>query len=317
MLPRRQRRAIARASVSALLAALPLLYVSLRRPPPAALAGDTAFWFLTSNCVVAAIDDGGGEDAGLATAAGAEGGGGAVPVVVPLAVVRAAGDDAAANFVSAEGGGGRVQEVVASTVDTGGNDSVEDLLLNHTRIQQGEEDEVATIGEPGADMHNAAAAAATTMVNGQGGGEGEIYSPATLAFDETAAVPAGKLGTIKVDGEALLLSAKPEPEPWAPTKLVTSKSVPDEEHAADDDEDWGPPNVALAQDNNKGGVAAARDGRIRRTATEGRSKQAAADSSEYWELSDEELNRRVENFIARFNREMRLQMEQELAAYAL
>ena len=90
------------------------------------------------------------------------------------------------------------------------------------------------------------------------------------------------LATIE-EGSAL---AEPEPEAcWA--RVTSTRSVPVEE------------------------AAAAREGGLRRSATVG---SKPAEESEYWQLSDEELNRRVEDFIARFNREIRRQAEQEASS---
>ncbi|PAN45959.1 hypothetical protein PAHAL_9G153900 [Panicum hallii] len=304
-LPRRQ--AVARASVSALVASLPLLYVSLLRPPPAALAGDTAFWFLMSNCVIAAIvatsadagallfrpaadddgdgpsrDDGGGlpcASAAQPPPVAAQGGIIGCDAVVPLAVAAASQDEPHAEDVDTNGG--RVQgEVMTSGVASS-------YSLGHalpSLIEGDDEEEEAAGSEPTAEMNH--------PVHQRGEEEEDtVVEPSTVKNRTVKAEAQGEdgidvipLATTK-EGSAL---AEPEPGPWA--RVVTStRSLPVEE------------------------TAAAREGGLRRSATVG--SKPAEEESEYWQLSDEELNRRVEDFIARFNREIRRQVEQEAGAF--
>ncbi|CAN6291828.1 unnamed protein product [Urochloa humidicola] len=303
MLPRRQ--AIARASVSALVASLPLLYVSLLRPPPAALAGDTAFWFLMSNCVIAAIvatsDDAGTllfRSAAAADDPPFDGGGGGLygesagqpPVAVVPFPVSAKDVPPSVDMNS-----GRVQVEVAPSAVTSS------YSLSHAlpSLIEGEEedDDNDAASEPSIEKKHpvrrdekeevltqlSTEKNSTVEVEAQGEEDSEVIPLATI--EESSALA--------------------EPEPWSSRVLTSTKSLPEEGAA---DVEW--PTEALMYFRPPEGVAAASEGGLRRSATVG-SKPAAEEESEYWKLSDEELNRRVEDFIARFNREMRRQVEQE------
>ncbi|CAL4934933.1 unnamed protein product [Urochloa decumbens] len=315
MLPRRQ--AIARASVSALVASLPLLYVSLLRPPPAALAGDTAFWFLMSNCVIAAIvatsDDAGtllfrsaaAADDPLCDSGGRSGGGlyygasaGQHPVPVQAVMVPFPASPQQDVPPAVDMNGGRVQREVASAVTSsystnhalpslieGEEEDVDDAAsepsvveTNHP-VRRDEKEEVAT--EPSTVKSNRVEVEALKEEE-----------------DSDEVIP---LATIEEGSELA------EPEPWSPRVLRSTKSLPEEEAA---DVEWPIPPYSRPADETAQdkGVAAAREGGLRRSATVGSKPE---EESEYWQLSDEELNRRVEDFIARFNREMRRQVEQE------
>jgi len=311
-LPRRQ--AVARASVSALAASLPLLYVSLLRPPPAALAGDTAFWFLMSNCVIAAIvatsadagallfrpagddDDGDGpcrDDGRLLSCASAgqpppvaaqAGIIGSDAVVPSFAVAAAAQDQDQPPTVDVDINGGRVVQGEAGSA-AASSYSVHHVLPS---LMEGGDDEEGAGSEPlRAEMNHPIQ---------QRGKEDEITVVEQSTFknstveaeaqgEEQDVIEVIPLATIE-EGSAL---AEPlEPEPWARVRVTSTRSLPVEE------------------------AAAAREGGLRRSATVG--SKPAEEESEYWQLSDEELNRRVEDFIARFNREIRRQVEQEASS---
>jgi len=307
-LPRRQ--AVARASVSALVASLPLLYVSLLRPPPAALAGDTAFWFLMSNCVIAAIvatsadagallfrpaadDDDGGDgpcrDDGLSCASAGQpppvdvqAGIVASDAVVPPLAAAAAQDFDQPPAVDVDINGGRVQREAGSVVAS--SYSVHRALPS---LIEGEDEE-----EEGAGQGSEPRRAEMSHPIQQRGEDEEdtVVEPSTVNNSTVEVEAQGEedievipLATIE-EGSAL---AEPEPEAcWA--RVTSTRSVPVEE------------------------AAAAREGGLRRSATVG--SKPAEEESEYWQLSDEELNRRVEDFIARFNREIRRQAEQEASS---
>jgi len=303
-LPRRQ--AVARASVSALVASLPLLYVSLLSRPPAALAGDTAFWFLMSNCVIAAIvatsadagallfrpagddDDGDGpcrDDGRLLSCASAgqpppvaaqAGIIGSDAVVPSFAVAAAAQDQDQPPTVDVDINGGRVVQGEA------GSAAASSYSVHHVSpslMEGGDDEEEGAGSEPlRAEMNHPIQ---------QRGKEDEITVVEQSTFknstveaeaqgEEQDIIEVITLATIE-EGSAL---AEPlEPEPWARVRVTSTRSLPVEE------------------------AAAAREGGLRRSATVG--SKPAEEESEYWQLSDEELNRRVEDFIARFNREIR------------
>ncbi|CAN6304205.1 unnamed protein product [Urochloa humidicola] len=293
ILPRRQ--AIARATVSALVASLPLLYVSLLRPPPAALAGDTAFWFLMSNCVIAAIvatsDDAGTllfRSTAVADDPPCDGGGGGLlygasagqhPVPPVQAVM--------VPFPAAS------PQDVPPAVDTTSSYSTNHALPS---LIEGEEEEDGAAGEPSVEAKHPVRRDEKEEVTL----EPRTVKSSTVEVEALHGDEVIPLATIE-EGSALT-----EPEPWSSRVLISTKSLPEEGAA---DVEW-PTATLMYSRPPPEGVAAAREGGLRRSATVG-SKPAAEEESEYWKLSDEELNRRVEDFIARFNREMRRQVEQE------
>ncbi|KAM3022124.1 hypothetical protein ACUV84_035935 [Puccinellia chinampoensis] len=126
--------------------------------------------------------------------------------------------------------------------------------------------------------------------------------------------------------------AKPERREMAPeadgetvkARLTASRSVAPEERAARRRRSRSHSHALVAAlhdypvPEQEKSVVVVREEKLRRTATEGRRRPTTAEEEEesefYARLSDEELNQRVEDFITRFNREIRLQVEKELQA---
>ncbi|KAL6847193.1 hypothetical protein ACP4OV_023046 [Aristida adscensionis] len=269
-----QQQLMRTVSISILVMSLPVLYVSFLHVPPASLFRDTTFWFLMSNSIIIVI----AADSGMLFFRSSPSSCSSVDV--------AAADGSLTFAVPGDG-------ELANGKNGHASDEVE-VVKNQALVVTEHGEQTATIAD------------------------GD-HAYALVVRDERvmASTPERK--------EIILSpSAAAAVESMRPPRLTASRSLAREERMARRRYGHRPSpsspshSRALVPVQEKR-VVVSEEKPFRRTATVGRPSPAAAAveeerESEYSRLTDEELNRRVEEFIAKFNREMRLQLEKEQAA---
>uniref|UniRef100_A0ACD5YET1 Uncharacterized protein n=1 Tax=Avena sativa TaxID=4498 RepID=A0ACD5YET1_AVESA len=257
-----QQQMVTKVSISILVMALPVLYVSVLHVPPATLIRDTTFWFLMSNSIIVVI----AADSGMLFFGSSSSSTSAAyvddrPFLAPVASTAVP-----------------VEELLPVVIVNDGQDA-RDVVVH-------------------------------------------VDSEVSVDSHAHALVVRGDHGDVKPEVREM---APVEDGVMVKARLTASRSLAREERAARRRRSRShshalvaavPDDDPVVQDK---GVVVVREEKLRRTATEGRrlptaSAEEEEESEFYARLSDEELNRRVEDFITRFNREIRLQVEKELQA---
>ncbi|KAE8799987.1 hypothetical protein D1007_24454 [Hordeum vulgare] len=266
---RPQPQDIAKASISALVISLPIIYVSLLRVPPSALARDSTFWFLMSHSIIAII----AADSGvLFFSSGphhqyAEERDNLTDVVLPGAQPAATAQEDYSDATSVP-----LMEA-ATPIDISTSEAV------------GGGDQLPT----GTGMEERHALALTE-------GEGAAIEPKN-----------------ETDHASLLQKRDEEEE----ASVVAEPVIAEENDAMMVKGDqWTTPQAQITvqpDDQDEGSAEVAREEMKKPQCwdiEETDKPPPQEEEREYWQLSDEELNRKVEEFITRFNRDM---VQQEAA----
>ncbi|KAM0842440.1 hypothetical protein ACQ4PT_058365 [Festuca glaucescens] len=275
-----QPQAITKVSISALVISLPIIYVSLLRVPPSTLARDSTFWFLMSNSIIAII----AADSGMLFL-------GStshhhhhddLSDVVP-------GDEQAAN----------VHEDYHSDA----------MLLPLPLMPSSHEPtvpvDISYVAVGGGEQLPPSGSVSSKAADTAAMEEEEGHAPALIQGKGAA----GKPTTDMVGNHASVLQRCEEE---APDLEPTTASKDDEEMIVKGEHyTISPaPLMTVTPDDHvqqdEGSVQVVREEVKPRWCS-----VTVEKDREYWRLSDEELNRKVEEFITRFNRDM---IEQEAAA---
>ncbi|KAF8762942.1 hypothetical protein HU200_008788 [Digitaria exilis] len=277
----KQQQLMRTVSISVLVMSLPVLYISFLHVPPATLFRDTTFWFLMSNSIIIVI----AADSGMLffRSSSSSDDDDGIPFVV-----------SGAESVAIKSGGlvSSMGEVVVSAI------SDEVVVQGQALVVSEHGDMAAPAIAAGNDDH------AYALVVREHQGERVLSStPEMIAAGEAVK---------NVDGGGAIVPARPRT-----TRLMAAPATRTRRRHGHRSSQ----SQAIIAVEDKSVVVSEEKHHLRRTATESRpSPSPAAEDmekeSEYSRLSDEELNRRVEEFITKFNREIRLQLEKEQAAVA-
>ncbi|CAM0875735.1 unnamed protein product [Alopecurus aequalis] len=268
-----QPQAITKVSISALVISLPIIYVSLLRVPPSTLARDSTFWFLMSNSIIAII----------------------------------AADSGVLFFSSASH---HRHHDLSDVCDQPVRTFQEHYYRDTTSVPL-----MPSSYEPTVPVDvTAVVAGGCEQLPTSGVVSSKAVGTASMAEGHALALIEGEGAASKPNTDMVDHEEAPELEPasaneddattekgdqWAISPILGIEATPDE-----DDDD-------LQQDDGSADVVR-EEVKPRWCSVAEESKPPLPEGDrEYWQLSDEELNRKVEEFITRFNRDM---IEQEAAA---
>ncbi|CAL4905048.1 unnamed protein product [Urochloa decumbens] len=277
---KQQHQMLRTVSISVLVMSLPVLYVSFLHVPPAALFRDTTFWFLMSNSIIIVI----AADSGmLFFRSSSSDASSMMAVAVDSDEVAVVQNQA---LVVAEHVDG---DHLSSSVIAGNDD------LAYALVVREEERVVASTPESREIIISPYSDAASEVIKN---------------VDIGAVVPAARPRSRLPSSRSV---AAGEERPAATRRRHGRGHRPSQSHALVPVQDK---SVVVSEERRKHLRRAATDSRRPSPAAAVEEEEVNEKESEYSRLSDEELNRRVEEFITRFNREIRLQVENEQAAAA-
>ncbi|CAD6266861.1 unnamed protein product [Miscanthus lutarioriparius] len=288
----KQQQLMRTVSISVLVMSLPVLYVSFLHVPPASLFRDTTFWFLMSNSIIIVI----AADSGMLFFRSSS-----------SSSASPDDDDGGLSFAAVS-----VSEPAVTTVvvkdgrhapSMGGSDETEAIKDQQALVVQEHGDLAAAIAESDHRAYALVERGDRVVVTTPETRDIVVVTPSATNVDASSIVPAAATRRLTASRG---LAEREERRATRRRHQHGHGHRPSHSHSQ---------VLVPVQDKS---VVVSEDSRHLRRERPPPAEEEMIDEkeSEYSRLSDEELNRRVEEFIARFNREIRLQLEKEEQAAA-